>query len=85
MMKVRRKPLVVDAVLYTGANLPEIIAFMGDCQPKPCKQGFLISTLEGDMHASAGDWIIRGVVGEYYACKPDIFAMTYELAGETAA
>lgn len=38
----------------------------------------VISTLEGDMHASSGDWIIRGVQGEFYPCKPDIFAQTYD-------
>ena len=37
-----------------------------------------ISTLEGDMTASPGDWVIRGVAGEFYPCKPDIFAATYE-------
>ncbi len=40
--------------------------------------GLLIPTLEGVMHASEGDWVIRGVQGEHYACKPDIFELTYE-------
>lgn len=43
--------------------------------------GVDIDTLEGTMHASPGDWIIRGVQGEFYPCKPDIFASTYEPAG----
>jgi hypothetical protein len=44
-----------------------------------CGRGqFLIQTLEGDMHANPGDWIIKGVKGEFYPCKPDIFAATYE-------
>lgn len=42
--------------------------------------GLVIPTLEGDHHASVGDWIIRGVKGEFYPCKPDIFAATYEPA-----
>ena len=42
----------------------------------------IIRTLEGDMRADIGDWIIRGVAGEFYPCKPDIFAATYEPAGE---
>ena len=41
-----------------------------------------IKTLEGDHHASIGDFIIQGVQGEFYPCKPDIFAKTYELVGE---
>jgi len=42
--------------------------------------GVIIETLEGPLHGSVGDWIIRGVHGEHYACKPDIFALTYESA-----
>ncbi|MHD0300748.1 hypothetical protein [Rhodococcus qingshengii] len=48
----------------------------------PCKPGkphtIAIDTLEGSIHASPNDWIIRGVAGEFYPCKPDIFAATYE-------
>lgn len=43
--------------------------------------GIFIRTLEGEMHVSAGDWIIRGIQGEFYPCKPDIFAATYEPVG----
>lgn len=46
----------------------------------PSDGALLIATLEGVMHASEGDWIIRGVQGEFYPCKPDIFAATYEPA-----
>jgi hypothetical protein len=45
-------------------------------------KGYDIGTLEGTMHASPGDWIIRGVAGEFYPCKPDIFAVTYEQIDE---
>ena len=49
----------------------------------PATGGLLIATLEGVMEASPGDWIIRGVQGEFYPCKPDIFAVTYEPTQET--
>ena len=45
----------------------------------------LIPTLEGDMRADLGDWIIRGIQGEFYPCKPDIFAATYEPVDEAAS
>jgi len=44
----------------------------------PANAQFVIQTLEGNMNVSEGDWIIKGVNGEFYPCKPDIFAMTYE-------
>lgn len=80
-MKYRKKPVVIEAVQYTGNNALEVIRFMGG------PSGNLelhdtdlpaIHTLEGDMTASVGDWIIKGVKGEFYPCKPDIFAATYE-------
>jgi len=83
-MKYRKKPVVVEAVQFTGRNHDEVRAFCptarypilsatgGDDPP------ITIPTLEGDMVAQAGDWIIRGVRGECYPCKPDIFEMTYE-------
>lgn len=46
------------------------------------KHNFYIPTLEGDMHVTQGDWIIRGVQGEFYPCKPDIFEATYEKVSE---
>lgn len=80
MSKFRKKPVVIDAVQFTGdCGTPEIVALdlgvahipgIGDCM--------LIRTLEGTMRAEPGDWIIRGVKGELYPCKPDIFAATYE-------
>lgn len=85
-MKFRKKPVVIDAVKYTGINgriADELAAFMGfpvkitEVDGKLC---LTIHTLEGDMFASPGDWIIKGVKGEFYPCKPDIFAATYEPA-----
>lgn len=81
-MKYRKKPIIVEALQYTGtfSNLLEIIEWAGSVispiwiNPGEC----YIRTLEGDMHVSEGDWIIKGVNGEFYPCKPDIFEKTYE-------
>jgi hypothetical protein len=82
-MKFRKKPVVIDAVQFTGdVGAPEITALDLGCQHDPDK-GYdilTIDTLEGCMRAEPGDWIIRGVKGELYPCKPDIFAATYEPA-----
>ena len=79
-MKYRKKPVVIDAIQWTGQNCKEISDFASnvwDVQPwKP----FVIQTLEDEHTASVGDYIIRGVKGEFYPCQPDIFDMTYELA-----
>lgn len=80
-MKFRKKPVVIEAVQWNG-NVEDFKAF-GDV-PLPISLNPLpaltISTLEGEMRANPGDWIIRGVHGEFYPCKPDIFEMTYEPA-----
>ncbi len=82
MAKYRKKPIVIDAEQLTEANLGNVARFMGgqfrlwtDSDGGPH-----VVTLEGGMTASVGDWIIRGVQGEFYPCKPDIFAATYEAA-----
>jgi hypothetical protein len=84
-MKFRKKPVVIDAVLFDGENGAAILDW---AETFVLTQSVLaiklqageitIITLEGDMTASPGDWIIRGVQGEFYPCKPDIFATTYE-------
>lgn len=76
----RKKPVVIEAVQWTGDNLREIKEFMEvDSVPYNAqKDSFLIKTLEGNHEASKGDWIIKGVKGEFYPCKPDIFELTYE-------
>ena len=80
MAKYRKKPVVIEAVLYTG-DLTEVLPFIG---PGVWEQDFdgnlTIPTLEGDHKARPGDWIIRGIKGELYPCKPDIFDATYEPA-----
>lgn len=83
-MKYRKKPVVIDAVQYTGDNFKEICDFVGKTLNRPDSEQnhIIIETLEGDHIASVGDFIIKGVHGEFYPCKPDIFEKTYELAEE---
>lgn len=77
--KFRKKPVVIEAVQFTGENKDEIVEFTGDLVGIENEDGTLgIITLEGSLRASPGDWIIKGVKGEFYPCKPDIFAATYD-------
>lgn len=85
MAKFRKKPVVIDAVEWLPERKPtEFPAWFWDefkLHPQRFNQatGVLsIPTLEGVMQAQPGDWIIKGVKGEIYPCKPDIFAATYE-------
>jgi hypothetical protein len=83
MSKFRKKPVVIEAIQFTGKqeNWLEIEAFVGgDASFMGGK--LVVATLEGPLHASNGDWIIKGVKGEFYPCKPDIFAATYDAAEE---
>ena len=91
-MKYRKKPVVIEARRFERGNEVrmgyEIAEWCGghlstDVKPSDrndVSYSILIPTLEGTMTASAGDWIIRGVQGEFYPCKPDIFEATYEPA-----
>ena len=75
--KYRKKPVIIEAIQWNGKNLSEIDNFMGRIVEN--KETILvIHTLEGDMEASIGDYIIKGLNGEFYPCKPNIFAKTYE-------
>lgn len=89
--KYRKKPVIIEAVQWNGLNFKEIEKFAGyDVavleevrKPNmdmhiPGDYRLCIRTLEGVMDASIGDYIIRGVNGEHYACKPDVFVKTYE-------
>jgi len=78
----RKRPVTVEAIQFTAHNREEIERFLADT-PHSWDRGLVILTLEGDLHVSVGDYIIRGVAGEVYPCKPDIFEMTYELVTET--
>jgi hypothetical protein len=81
----RKKPVVIEAVQFTGHNDVEVSDFVGGSgiDPIASHATWVIHTLEGDMTAQPGDWIIRGVKGELYPCKPDIFEATYEAAPES--
>lgn len=76
--KYRKKPVVIDAVQYTGREGKAVIADWcgGDSETVP--DAILINTLEGVMRADLDDWIIKGVAGEFYPCKPAVFAKSYE-------
>lgn len=77
--KYRKKPIEIDAVQWTGDNLAELRKLEGFNAAHTCFGGRLnIKTYEGVMHASVGDYIIKGVQGEFYPCKPEIFERTYE-------
>ena len=80
MPKFVKKPVEIEAVQWTGDNLLEVLNFCSSCfsYERNGQQVLTISTLEGNMNASHGDFIIKGVKGEFYACKPDVFEMTYD-------
>lgn len=80
-MKYRKKPVVIEAIQLTEDNFNECVNFITETSEAIYDEKFNkleIVTLEGNMVASIGDYIIRGVSGECYPCKPDIFAKTYE-------
>ena len=93
-MRYKKKPVEIEAVVWVGNNLKEVYEFMGNevdyegdwriqdrfhDLEKNCElNGLEIETLEGTMKANKGDYIIKGVQGEFYPCKPDIFHKTYE-------
>jgi hypothetical protein len=76
--KFRKKPVVIEAVQWSGSNWHEILDFAGSKNVYVTGVHLHVRTLEGDMSASPDDWIIRGVENEVYACKPGIFRATYE-------
>lgn len=78
MKKYRKKPVIIEAVQFTGNNVDEILEFAKNSFNNPSTNEMMIPTLEGNMIASIGDYIIKGVNGEFYPCKPDIFDKTYE-------
>ena len=81
MPKFRKKPVVIEAIQITDmTTTQEVKAFAPNvvCHFEANVPSVEIETLEGIMQARVGDWIIKGVAGEYYPCKPEIFAATYE-------
>lgn len=91
MQKYRKKPVEIDAIQLHMSNMEPLIEQMRrdgyevesfSQPPMRAISGIKIKTLEGVMQANFGDWIIKGVQGEYYPCKPDIFEKTYDLVSE---
>lgn len=92
----RKKPVVVEAVQLDNLNAPGVVRWIGEDKAKmelesdtayqagkaPPVFSVTIKTLEGDMKALPGDFIIKGVNGEFYPCKPDIFTKAYEEVDE---
>ena len=77
-MKYRKKPVVIEAWMNTlEHDMPD---WVKDSLVEVDDGALIIGTLEGDMRADVGDWVIRGIKDEVYPCKPDIFAATYEPA-----
>ena len=77
-MKYRKKPVIVEAMQFTGKNHNEIIKFVDNSCRKCLPNRIVISTLEGITSALISDFIIRGVRGEFYSCKLDVFEETYQ-------
>jgi hypothetical protein len=88
-MNFRKKPVVIQAIQWTGRNQSEISEFAtvnacffdqvdSDGSNRKIDANLEIATIEGNLTASVGDWIIKGIKGEFYPCKPDIFEATYE-------
>ena len=77
----RKNPVVIEAILYTGENKAEIYEWMSktpdELETKTAGFELWIETFEGTIYGSAGDYIIKGVAGEFYPCKPEIFFETY--------
>lgn len=85
MKLYKKKPVIISAIEYKSNNISEIAKFMKinlwekeEMQEGKWMKSFEIATLEGAMIATEGDYIIKGVEGEFYPCKPDIFHKTYE-------
>ena len=85
-MKFRKRPVVIEAIQFEtnnevgDVNMNHVVGWINRNGAKSRHDGtdIYIETLEGEMRASCGDWIIKGVKGEFYPCKPDIFEATYE-------
>lgn len=80
MPKFRKKSVVIEAVQFKLLNSREVEDFVGGDMGKNQEGQNVIATLEGAMIVSLNDWIIKGVKGEFYQCKNDIFLATYEPA-----
>lgn len=80
MRRYRKRPVIIEAIEFTGLNDREVRDFCPSVRdPIDTKANLIIPTLEGEMLVSVGDFIIKGIAGEFYPCKPDIFRATYEV------
>ena len=83
MQKFVKKPVIIEAIQYDGTNITEIETFVGVKLPtimtSDVDTKLVIPTLEGYMKVSKGDYVIKGIKGEFYPCKPDIFKSTYNV------
>lgn len=77
-MLFRKRSVVIQAIQWDGNNDVEIMDFLGTKSLIKERGKLVIPTLEGEMQASRMDWIIQGIQGEVFPCKPDIFEETYE-------
>jgi hypothetical protein len=75
-----KKPIEIEALQWVGTNLNEILEFSPSCFSYERNKMVVlaVSTLEGPMTATIGDYIIKGIKDEFYPCKPDIFLLTYD-------
>ncbi len=79
VFKATKKPVTIEAILLTGDNNLDALMFVDEYGAEIIEGNFFIKTLEGNMKADVGDYIIKGVKGEFYPCKPDIFLATYNI------
>jgi len=85
MPQFRKKPVVVEARQY-DTNVGEMLAWVGlSASRSPLGVVLILATRHGDMTVAPGDWVIKGVSGEFYPCPPEIFAATYDRVGMNAA
>jgi hypothetical protein len=83
-MKYRKKPVIIEAIQFNSNDISPMLnawgSSFGRCViEQEADSHLVIYTLEGNHIANMGDWIIKGIKGEFYPCKPDIFELTYEL------
>ena len=80
VFKATKKPVTIEAIQWTGENLLDVCIFTDvEFLEDTLDSVLTIETLEGDMRAELGDYIIKGVQGEFYPCKPEIFNATYNI------
>lgn len=80
--KYLKRPVVIEAVQWTGSNIGEVVAFAGQAAIPVDETGVVINTMEGPLLAQRGWWIIKGIKGEFYPCAPDVFDATYDTVPE---